>query len=110
MIYLQTASHVQRHFLYVGGGESFQAVLPPFLYEVVEGLLAAVFHGQTLGAVFGCGKRSETLTLTQRHGINPPENASETKSRHLKSAVIITRLSTTWLCFVGNKKKTRTYN
>lgn len=63
MTYLEATSHMQRHLFYVGSRESLEFVLSPLLYEVVEGLLSSVLHGQTLGAVFGRGERTETLTL-----------------------------------------------
>lgn len=47
-IYLKATSDMQRYFLDVGSGESFQAVLSPLLYQVIEGLLSSVLHGQTL--------------------------------------------------------------
>lgn len=66
MIYLQATSHMQCHFLYNSGRKSFQAALPPLLYQVIEGLLSSVLHGQTLGTIFGSGEGTETLMFAQR--------------------------------------------
>lgn len=59
-IYLKASSNMQRHFLDVGGGEGFQALIFPPLYQVVEGLFSSVLHGETLGSIFGRGKGPKT--------------------------------------------------
>lgn len=57
---------MQRHFLYGGSRKSCQTFLPPLLYQVVEGLLSPVLHGQTLGSVLGCGEGTKAWTFTER--------------------------------------------
>lgn len=69
MNYLQAASNMQCHFLYDGSRKSSEAILPPLLDQVIEGLLSSVLHGQTLGAVFGRGEGAETWMFGQRHRI-----------------------------------------
>lgn len=56
MTYLKATGNMQRYFFYVGSRESFEAVLFPLLYQVVEGLLSSVLHGQTLRSIFGRGE------------------------------------------------------
>lgn len=60
-IYLKATRNIQCHFLDVGGRERFQAFLSPLLYEVIEGLLSSILHGETLGSIFGRGKGTKTL-------------------------------------------------
>ena len=58
-LYLQASGQVQRHLLYGGSGEGLEAFRLPLLNQVVERLLAAVFHGQALGPILGCGESTE---------------------------------------------------
>lgn len=60
-MYLKATSNMQSYFLYVGGGERFEAVLFPPLYQVIEGLLSSVLHGKTLWSIFGRGEGTETF-------------------------------------------------
>lgn len=61
--YLEAAGDMQSHFLDIGCREGGKAVLLPLLDQVVERLLSSVLHGQTLGAVLGCGEGPETCSF-----------------------------------------------
>lgn len=63
--YLQSSGNVQGHLLDVADGECLETLLFPPFYQVVEGLLSPVLHGQTLGAIRRCGEGSEPWRHTR---------------------------------------------